>query len=73
VSDASDEAIHTAIVAVAALALVAVIGVSWFFARSGIRIVLYSSIYVAGVCAFWLGYWALKSRSEARRRELLEN
>lgn len=66
------ERLHRSIVLLGVAGLVAVIAVVALFARTDLEIVLYSSLYVGGVCAFWLGYWYVRSRTEARRHELLD-
>jgi len=72
VTERRNEAIHVGIVCVALLALVVVVALAATYARDELDIVLYSSVYVAGICTFWLGYWFLKTRSEGRRERLLE-
>lgn len=68
----SAEAVHGRIVLVALVALGVVVTVVASVARTDLQIVLYSAMYVGGVCTFWLGYWFVRARSEDRRRELLE-
>jgi len=68
----SPEAIHGRIVLLALVALGVVVTIVATLARTDLQIVLYSAVYVGGVCTFWLGYWLVSSRSEHRRRELLE-
>ena len=67
-----DEELHAGIVGVGVVALLVVVAVTALFARDELQIVLYSAVYVAGVCAFWLGYWFLKTKSADRRERLLE-
>ncbi|MFB6078890.1 MAG: hypothetical protein ABEJ80_07935 [Halarchaeum sp.] len=66
----SDEGVHGALVVVALVGLAVVVALTAMFAGSALRMVALSAVYVGGVCAFWLGYWAL-SRGEATRRERL--
>ncbi|MFB6129633.1 MAG: hypothetical protein ABEJ28_02300 [Salinigranum sp.] len=65
-----DEAIHGGIVVVAVAALAVVVAVAATFAGNELQMVLYSSVYVAGICAFWLGYWVLKGRVSGGRGRL---
>lgn len=62
-----DEALHGKLVAVALVGVVAVITLTALFAREELQIVLYSAVYVVGVCAFWLSYLYLTQRSSSRR------
>ena len=66
----SDEGAHGALVVVALVGLAVVVALTATFAGRSLRIVAFSTVYVGGVCAFWLGYWVL-SRGEASRRERL--
>lgn len=70
-SHESSERIHRSIVLAGAVGLAIVIAIVATFARNDLEIVLYSSLYVGSVIAFWLGYWLLQSRTERRRKELL--